>query len=217
MAGTDWREDYTYRDHPRSHGVGHTRRTIDPDIPRPRVDIRQTHHRRGAARELTELGFEWLEEPLPQSGYVGYPELRSNMDLPLAGGETLTTRHAGHESLQRGCFDIIQPDVSICGGIAECLFIGELARLSAVRCIPHCWAGAITFAATMQLCALLPEVSRMDGVDSPLLEYDVTENPFRDLVVVGDPFALRDGCVALPTLPGLGVEIDEQALRRYAV
>jgi len=57
----------------------------------------------------------------------------------------------------------------------------------------------------------------MDGVDSPLVEYDVTENPFRDSVVVGDPFALRDDCVALPTLPRLGVEIDEQALRRYAV
>ena len=170
-----------------------------------------------AARELTELSFEWLEEPLPQSGYPGYPELRAKMELPLAGGETLTTRHAAHEVLQRACFDIVQPDVSICGGIAECLFIGELARQSAVRCIPHCWAGAITLAATLQLCCMLPEPSRMPGVDAPLLEYDVTENPFRDSIVVGDPFALRDGCVALPTAPGLGVEIDEQELRRYSV
>ena len=53
--------------------------------------------------------------------------------------------------LRRGCFDIIQPDVSICGGIAECLFIGELAQLSQVQCVPHCWAGAITLAATLHV------------------------------------------------------------------
>ena len=69
--------------------------------------------------------------------------------------KALTTRAAAHELLRRGCFDIIQPDVSICGGIAECLFIGELARLSQVQCIPHCWAGAIMLAATLQVvCAV---------------------------------------------------------------
>ena len=119
--------------------------------------------------------------------------------------------------MQRGCFDIIQPDVSICSGLAECLFIGELARLSAVRCIPHCWAGGITLAATLHLVALLPEPSRLPGVDAPLLEFDVTENPFRDELIAGDPFALDDGYVNVPTAPGLGVEIDEDALRRYAV
>ena len=170
-----------------------------------------------AARGLTDLGFEWLEEPLPQSGYLGYPDLRTRLDLPLAGGEGLMTRPAAWETLQRGCFDIIQPDVSICGGIAECLFIGDLARLSAVRCIPHCWAGGITLAATLHLAALLPEPTRLPGTDAPLLEFDVTENPFRDDLIAGDPFQLREGFVEVPTAPGLGVEIDEDAFRRYTV
>src|SRR5262249_23773939 len=74
------------------------------------------------ARALADLGFAWFEEPLPQSGYLGYPELRSKFELPLAGGESLTTRAEASELLSRGCFDILQPDVSICGGIAECLF-----------------------------------------------------------------------------------------------
>ena len=162
-----------------------------------------------AARDLSDLNFDWFEEPLPQAGYLGYPELREWVDLPLAGGEGLTTRPAAHETLQRGCFDIIQPDVSICSGLAECLFIGEMARLSAVRCIPHCWAGGITLAATLHLVALLPEPSRLPGVDAPLLEFDVTENPFRDELILGDPFALEDGYVNVPDAPGLGVEIDE--------
>ena len=168
------------------------------------------------ADALADLDFDWLEEPLPQPGYHGYPELRAKFRLPLAGGEGLGTRWAAAEALQRGCFDIIQPDVSICGGIAECVFIGELAQLSSVACIPHCWAGALTLVATMHICSLLAEPSRMPGVDAPPVEFDITENPFRDNVVVGDPFKLSDGCLELPSGPGLGVEIDETALRRYA-
>jgi D-galactarolactone cycloisomerase len=167
------------------------------------------------ARGLEDLGFTWFEEPLPQSGYLGYPELRAKLGLPLAGGESLTTRAQAHELLNRACFDIIQPDVSICGGIAECLFIGELARLSAVRCIPHCWGGGLMLAATMQVAALLPDVSRLPGGDQPLLEVDVTENPFRTELLVGAPFALRDGCIELPSGPGLGVQMDEDVLQRY--
>jgi D-galactarolactone cycloisomerase len=172
-----------------------------------------------AAESLNDLNFRWLEEPLPQSGYRGYPDLRGRMPSPLslAGGEGLTTRWAANDALQRGCFDIIQPDVSICGGIAECLFLGDLAHLSQVQCIPHCWAGAITLAATLHVAALLPEPSRMPGVDAPQLEFDVTENPFRDNVIFGSPFALRDGAIDVPTLPGLGIDIDEPALRRYAI
>lgn len=167
------------------------------------------------AAGLRELDFAWLEEPLPQSGYLGYPELKGKMPLPLAGGEGLLNRSQAQTAVQRGCFDIIQPDVSICGGIGETLFIGELARLSTVRCIPHCWAGALTLAATLHVNAVLPEISRMPGNAQPLLEFDVTENPFRDDVVVGDPFALHHGAVRVPDGPGLGIEIDEEVLRRY--
>lgn len=71
-------------------------------------------------------------------------------------------------------------------------------------------------AATLQVCALLPDPSRLPGVDSPLLEYDVTENPFQTRVCMGEPFALHEGSVAVPSGPGLGIEIDESVLRRYA-
>ncbi len=197
--------------------LAHVREAVGADI-RLMADGNAAHSPDQALRMahgLHELDFEWLEEPLPQSGYSGYPELRAKMPLPLAGGEGLLNRTAASNSLARGCFDIVQPDVSICGGIGETLFIGELARLSTVRCIPHCWAGALTFAATLHVTALLPDISRMPGNEQPLLEFDVTENPFRDDVVLGDPFALHDGRVAVPTAPGLGIDIDEDALRHY--
>jgi D-galactarolactone cycloisomerase len=169
------------------------------------------------APRLRELDFDWFEEPLPQTGYAGYPELRARLGLALAGGESLRSRAEAHLALERGCFDIIQPDVSICGGIAEVAFIGELAHLRSVRCIPHCWGGAVMLAATLQTVALLPEPTRLLGGDAPMLEFDVTENPFRTDVCRGEPFALEDGCVRVPSQPGLGVDIDESALLRYAV
>jgi D-galactarolactone cycloisomerase len=169
------------------------------------------------APRLQELDFGWFEEPLPQTGYVGYPQLRAKFGLPLAGGEGLQSRTAAHAALERGCFDIVQPDVSICAGMAEVLFIGEMARLSGVRCIPHCWGGAVMLAATLHVAALLPEPTRLIGADAPMLEFDVTDNPFRTEVTMGDPFALHDGAVEVPTGAGLGIEIDETALRRFAV
>jgi D-galactarolactone cycloisomerase len=170
-----------------------------------------------AAAALRDLNFIWLEEPLPQNGYRGYPELRPKMPLPLAGGEGITTRWAMHEALRRGCFDIVQPDVSICGGITESLFMADLAQLTQVQCVPHCWAGALTLAATLHVTSLLPDPSRMPGADAPQVEFDVTENPFRDDVLLGNPFELRDGELEVPNTPGLGVDLDEAALRRYAV
>jgi D-galactarolactone cycloisomerase len=175
-----------------------------------------TTQARRMAPALRDLDFDWLEEPLPQTGYLGYPDLRSKLELPLAGGEGLQSRAAARDALERGCFDIIQPDVSICGGIGEVRFIGELAQLSGVRCIPHCWGGAVMLAATLQVCALLPEATRLAGNEAPMLEFDVTDNPFRTEICRPDAFALHDGSVQVPDGPGLGIDVDEPALRRYA-
>jgi D-galactarolactone cycloisomerase len=194
------------------------REAVGPEV-RLRADANAAYSAATAVRvgrALRDLEFDWLEEPTPQAGYAGYPELRARLALPLAGGEGLSSRAAAHELLRRGCFDIIQPDVGICGGIAETVFIGELARLAGVGCIPHCWAGGLVLAATLQVAALLPAVSRMPGVDEPEVELDVTENPFRTELVMGSPFALHDGYLHLPTAPGLGIDIDESVLRRYA-
>lgn len=166
-------------------------------------------------RELDQLGFTWFEEPLPQAQYAGYEELRRKLDIALAGGEVLDSRGTARDLLARGTFDIIQPDASLCGGIGECLFIAEMARLWGVQCHPHCWAGAITVAATLHVLALLPDASWSHTTETPLLELDVTENPFRDRLTARPPRVEADGCIAVPTDPGLGIEIDVDALKQY--
>jgi D-galactarolactone cycloisomerase len=167
-------------------------------------------------RELDRLGVYWFEEPLPQSGYAGYPELCTSLDIAIAGGETLASRAEFKDLVDRRAVDIVQPDVSICGGIGECLFIAELARLAGIQTAPHSWNGAIMNAATLQVAALLPDPSRMPGVDTPMLEFDTTENPFMT-EVLREPLPLRDGCFDLPHGAGLGIDVDEARLRAFAV
>jgi D-galactarolactone cycloisomerase len=166
--------------------------------------------------ELARLGLNWFEEPLPQGGYQGYPELRRKLSIALAGGEVVQTRAGAAELLERGALDVIQPDVSICGGIREVLFVAELAQLSAVQCIPHCWGGAISLAATLHVVSLLAEPTRLPGNQIPMIEYDVTENRFRTDLAAEPMTVDKDGCIAVPDGPGLGVTIDEDALRHYA-
>ena len=79
---------------------------------------------------------------------------------------------------------------------------------------PHCWAGAITIAATLQLLSLLPSCTWGFTSDQPMLEFDTYENPFRDKIV-NQPFDFRDGYVSVPTGSGLGIEINEDVIREY--
>lgn len=167
--------------------------------------------------ELNKLGFEAFEEPIPQSPkYAGYEELRRRLPLSLAGGECVDSRATAKDLIDRRAVDIIQPDVSICGGIGEALFIGELAALAGIRCIPHCWGSDIVIAATAQLVSLLPEPHWGFPTNSPLLELDQSENPWRNGIAKG-AFPLKDGKIEVPTRPGLGIDVDEDFIKKYAV
>ncbi|HVC96265.1 MAG TPA: mandelate racemase/muconate lactonizing enzyme family protein [Pirellulales bacterium] len=168
-------------------------------------------------KELEKLDYYWFEEPLPQGqNYAGYDVLTQSLDIAVAGGEALDSRATARDHIVKRSFDVIQPDASLCGGVAEVLFIAEMARLWSVQCVPHCWSGAIAIAATLHLLALLPTYTWSFTSDEPMLEIDMFENPFRDEVVTR-PFEFKDGRFKVPTGPGLGIEIDEDVVRKYLV
>lgn len=168
-------------------------------------------------RKLHELGFEMFEEPLPQSPkYAGYEELRQKLPLSLAAGEAVDSRASAKDLIDRRVMDIIQPDVSLCGGIGELLAIAEMAALSGIRCIPHCWGSDIVIAATTHVLALLPDPHPGFPTDTPMLEYDQTENPWRNGLAKDPPQVVR-GSVDVPVKPGLGIEVNEEVVKKYAV
>lgn len=166
-------------------------------------------------KELEKLDFYCFEEPLPQGlDYAGYDVLTASLDIALAGGEVLDSRSRARDHIVKRSFDIIQPDVTLCGGIGEVIFIAEMARLFGVQCVPHCWSGAIAIAATMQVLAVLPPYTPGFTSDQPMLEFDTFESPFREEIIV-KPFQLEQGHMAIPTGPGLGIEINEDLVRKY--
>lgn len=165
-------------------------------------------------RELHDLGFLWLEEPMPTTHYAGYERLRDTLPLALAGGESVQGLGEAAGLVDRGAFDIIQPDVSICGGIGEAASIAGVARLAAIVTHPHACNGALGLAATLQLLATLPDPTRLPA-RAPLLEHDFGPNPARtDLLAA--PLAMHLGWFAIPDGPGLGVTVDESFVRRSA-
>ncbi len=169
-----------------------------------------------AGRELERLGFQWFEGPLLEwEGYVGYELLPPMLDIPIAGGEVTYAREAVRAQLERGAFDILQPDAVICGGIGEALFHAELARLHGVGVVPHTSGGALGISAALQLIAVLPDPTRLPTSDPPLLEVGVGQNPLRTHVLA-DGWQVRNGWVDIPAGPGLGVTVDEAFVRGRA-
>jgi len=158
------------------------------------------------AAMLAEYDVTWFEEPLAPDAIEDYIALRRVAMVPIAGGEVLTRRQSFQPWIQRGAFDIVQPDVTKAGGLSEQRRIGWMAEENGVRLIPHGWNTAIGLAADLHTAAAF---ARTD-----LVEY-LTGSPFVDELAAGGWRLDDDGMLAIPQKPGLGIEIDFDALERY--
>ena len=155
---------------------------------------------------LAEYDVAWFEEALPPDEMQDYVRLREHSRVPIAGGEVLTRRQAFQPWLEAGAFDIVQPDVTKVGGISEERRIAWMAREHGVRFIPHGWNTAVGLAADLQLAAAFPETD--------LVEY-LNGSPFID-EIVAEPWRLdKDGMLAIPNTPGLGLKLNPEALLKY--
>ena len=161
------------------------------------------------ARGLEELGVFWLEEPFEPDEYEAYAELADAVEIRIAAGEQDTTVWGFRELIERGHVDVVQPDVTRCGGITELLRIAELARSRGVETVPHAWKSGIIKAASLHVNAVLP--------DALFQEYCVAETPINTSLTRERLPLEADGSVRVPSGPGLGVELDRDVLDRYRV
>jgi L-rhamnonate dehydratase len=159
------------------------------------------------ARELERLGVFWIEEPFEPDEYEAYAELADAVDIRVAAGEQDTTLWGFRELIERGHVDVVQPDVTRCGGITEMLRIAQLARDRGVETVPHAWKSGIVKAASLQVNAVLPEAR--------FQEYCIADTPI-NTSLTREHFPIdADGFVAVPTGPGLGVELDDEIVESY--
>jgi L-alanine-DL-glutamate epimerase-like enolase superfamily enzyme len=159
-----------------------------------------------AAQMLADYQVTWFEEPLKPDALQDYVHLRRNSPVPIAGGEVLTRRQSFQPWLEAGAFDVVQPDVTKVGGISEERRIAWMAQEHGVRFIPHGWNTAIGVAADLQLASAF--------ADTDLVEY-LTGSPYVDEIALGGWRLDDDGMLPIPDAPGLGVQLDREAVARY--
>ena len=160
------------------------------------------------ARELEQLGIFWLEEPFLPDELDAYAKLADTVDINIAAGEEDTTLAGFRELAERGHVDVLQPDVTRCGGITELLRIAGYAQRHGKACVPHAWKSGIIKAASLHVNAVLS--------DAWFQEYCVANTPL-NTGLTRQTFPLRDGFVEVPSTPGLGVDLDPDILERFAV
>lgn len=163
------------------------------------------------AQACDDLGVYWLEEPLYQHDYDGYAALRGSTGVRIAGGEMLCDLPPFREMIQRGALDVVQPDAALSGGILMSRKVAILAEAFGVEYAPHTWTNGIGLAANLQCMGAAPNSSWCEypfepGSWVPEARDAMLSEPIR----VGD-----DGTIAVPTGPGLGVEVDWDAVEHH--
>jgi len=173
----------------------------DAPLPGPRW----TYHRAlDTARALAEYRVAWLEEPLPRHAYAELRRLRDASPVPIAGGEV----NQGFAELQRllhdGCYDILQPDVTLCEGLLRIRALAVAAQSAGVLVTPHTWGDALGTVANLHLAASLSNMTFFEYPhDPPAFPAAAYQQILKEALTV------EDGMVRLPQAPGLGVELQD--------
>lgn len=160
-----------------------------------------------AAHAFADSGVFWLEEPLFAEDIAGHAQLREKTQVPIAVGENLHMCSAFENFVVRQAVDFLQPDVARAGGITE---VRKIAALAAAHRVPisfHTWGDAVALAASIHLSAAIPECT--------VMELDYTYNPLR-AELLREPLEVKSGFMTPPDKPGLGIELDADALERFA-
>ncbi len=167
-------------------------------------------------RKAARFGIDWFEEPVLPEHLDAYCAVRAGQPIPVAGGETWHGRYGMRDPLALRAVDILQPDICGTGGFSEMRRIADMAAMAGIRLVPHVWGTGVALAASLQfMAALPPNPPRPDPID-PILEFDRTQNPFRQAVLQA-PIEHESGVVAIPDRPGLGIEVNRAALSQYAL
>jgi L-alanine-DL-glutamate epimerase-like enolase superfamily enzyme len=158
------------------------------------------------AKMLADYDVVWFEEALPPDDLEGYVELRRHAPLPIATGEVLTRRQSFVPWLERRAVDIIQPDCTKVGGLTEAWRIAWMAYEHNVQWVPHGWNTALGLAADLHLSAAMPVARYVEYLTPCVYLDEIITEPFK-------PDA--EGYLTIPDKPGLGIELNREALRKY--
>jgi D-galactarolactone cycloisomerase len=167
------------------------------------------------AMALQDLHVVWLEEPLPRHDYAGLQRLREKLGrLRLAGGEDNHGLHEFKLLIDRGCYDILQPDALLSEGLSGMRKIAALAEAAQLEVAPHTWGNGIGLVANLHLACSIRNSSYFEFPHDPPSGYT---RQSRDQML-REPLSIDpDGCLAIADRPGFGFELDEDRISFHTV
>lgn len=165
-------------------------------------------------KKLEEFNPIFIEEPLLSENMEGIVEVARHTAIPIALGERLFSRWDFKRVLESRAVDIIQPDVSHAGGITECRKIAAMAEAYDVALALHCPLGPIALAACLQVDAVSYNAAIQE--QSLGIHYNKS-NDLLDYISNAEVFAYEDGMVTIPTGPGLGIEVNEEYVKKMSL
>ena len=163
------------------------------------------------ARACADLSVAWIEEPLDMYAYDEQAELSRRSEVPIAGGELNGGWHEFKVMLEKGSYDIYQPDATMGGGIGDVKKVLDACRERGLGYTPHTWTNGLGFLINLHVYAAGP---REQPIEYPY-EPPGWIPEARDGLLVEPIRVASDGTVAVPDAPGLGIELDEDKLAHY--
>lgn len=165
------------------------------------------------ARELEEFDVAWLEEPLLGDDFDTLSRLRDKTTIDIAGGEFNKGISTFRRMLENGVYDVLQPDCNMSEGIFQLRKIAGIAESYNKWFEPHTWGNGLLLAASLHVAASAPNCRYLEyPYDPPTFPLESYYGMLKNKIEIND-----DGMVKLPEKPGIGVELDKDALRKYSV
>jgi galactonate dehydratase len=183
----------------------------------PNIDICADMHGRydattgeRVAKLMEPLKLMWLEEPIPAENIQAYKRITDSTSTPICAGENNYLTYGFREMLEIGAVDIVMPDLQKCGGLGEGQRIANLANTYYTPFAPHMVASFLGAMAAGHVCASVPNFMVMEW------QIYFHKNPMFDEIVTYDGPKIENGFMPLSEKPGIGVEINEDGMRKYA-
>lgn len=184
----------------------------------PNIDICADMHGRydaitgeKVAKMLEPLNLMWLEEPIPAENADAYRKITESTSTPICAGENHYLAHGFRPLLESGAVDIIMPDLQKCGGLGEGQRIANLANLYYVPFAPHMVASYLGAMACAHVCASVPNFMIMEWQI-----YFHKDPMFKEIVKFEGEMVEKNGFIKVRDTPGIGVEINEEGMKKYA-
>lgn len=175
--------------------------TSDAPLPGP---VWTYHRALKTASALAEYSVAWLEEPLPRHAYAELQRLHRASPVPIAAGNSNQRFDDLQHLLMDGCYDILQPDVTLCEGLLRIRALAMMAHAAGVLVTPHTWGDPVGMVANLHLAAAIPNSTYFEFLhDPPAFPASVYQSTLKE------PLIVQDGEIRLPQESGLGLDLQD--------